>query len=188
MGFDGLIRGPTYSRAWRTEDSMEFKQGNVGDILDSERAMVLTAPERFGAYYQHAFDCSLFLTHFVKTIDRDRWIFASFLSQVKKLHTLALFSTVRLHQIQSMMNLRQVLEAGAAAAFAIANPDHKHFVETTDEGLLDASKGLTSKRYTWLDKNYPEGSAAIKAMKNLINESTAHSNLVFTRQTRSECP
>jgi hypothetical protein len=30
----------------------------------------------------------------------------------------ALLSIVRLHKVQAMMNLRQVLEAGAAAAFA----------------------------------------------------------------------
>src|SRR2546430_9857689 len=57
---------------------------------------------------------------------------ASFFAQVKKHHMLALFSTVRLHKVQALMNLRQVLEAGACAAFAIANPDHKHFVDTDE--------------------------------------------------------
>jgi hypothetical protein len=44
---------------------------------------------------------------------------------------LALLSTLRLHKVQSMMNLRQTLEAGAAAAFAIANPEREHFMLKT---------------------------------------------------------
>lgn len=162
------------------EIAMEFKQKTIQEILESETLMVLTAPERYGAYYDNALACSMFLTHFVKSIDIDRWVFGSFLSQVKKHHTLSLFSTVRLHKVQAMMNLRQALEAGANAAFAIANPDHAHFVDTDDHGILDPAKSLTGKRYKWLDENYPAGSQAIKALKDQINQVTAHSNLVTT--------
>jgi hypothetical protein len=45
---------------------------------------------------------------------------------------LALLSTLRLHKVQSMMNLRQVLESGASAAFAIANPGKR----SASAGLL----------------------------------------------------
>jgi hypothetical protein len=95
--------------------------------------MVLTAPQRYGAYYTLALDVSVFLSLVRKSIDREHAIFVRFFSQVKKHHLLAIFSTVRLHQIQAMMNLRQVLEAGACAAFAIANPDPTHFASTTSE-------------------------------------------------------
>jgi hypothetical protein len=77
-------------------------------------------------------------------------------------------------------NLRLVLEAGACAAFAIANPEPSHFVTTDSQGLLNSSQKLTGKIYNWLDENYPDGSNKIKAMKVLINASTAHANLVFT--------
>lgn len=159
---------------------MEYKQGTVGEILESEKVMVEKASERYGAFAQHAFDCSLFLGHFLKSIDPDRWIFASFLSLLKKHHTLALFSTVRLHQVQSTMNLRQVLEAGALAAFAIAEPDHSHFVARDSRGLINHSQKLTSRIYAWLDKNYSAGSKNIRDIKALINESTAHANLLYT--------
>jgi hypothetical protein len=33
------------------------------------------------------------------------------------------------------MNLRHTLEAGAAAAYAIANPDPADFVETDEKGM-----------------------------------------------------
>jgi hypothetical protein len=154
---------------------VDFKQSNIGEILDSERLMALKAPKRYGWYYTHALDASVFLSKFIKSLDRDRFVFGRFHSQVKKHHLLALFSTVRLHEVQSTMNLRQVLEAGACAAFAIANPDPSHFVTTDSQGLLNSSQKLTGKIY-----NYPDGSKNIKAMKDLINASTVHSNLVYT--------
>jgi hypothetical protein len=58
---------------------------------------------------------------------------------MKKHHMLAMFSTLRLHRVQAMMNLRQVLEAGASATFAIANPEQHHFVDTDQHGILDPS-------------------------------------------------
>jgi hypothetical protein len=159
---------------------VDFKQSNIGEIIDSERLMVLTAPERYGKYYTHALDASVFLSKFIKSLDGDRFVFARFHSQVKKHHLLALFSTVRLHEVQATMNLRQVLEAGACAAFAIANRDPSHFVATDSQGLLNSSQKLTGKIYKWLDQNYPDGSKNIKSIKELINASTAHSNLVYT--------
>jgi hypothetical protein len=50
-------------------------------------------------------------------------------------------------KVQSMMNLRQVLHAGAAAGFAIANPELEHFADVDTQGLLDLSQALTKKRY-----------------------------------------
>jgi hypothetical protein len=159
---------------------MDFKQKTIEDIIESEHVMVLTAPQRYGEYYALARDMSAFLSFVVKSTDRDRAIFVRFLSQVKKHHLLAVFSTVRLHQIQAMMNLRQVLEAGACAAFAIANPEPTHFASTTPEGTLDTSKNLKDA-YKWLNKKFPQGSSNIQAMKERINSSTAHANIVYTQ-------
>jgi hypothetical protein len=82
-----------------------------------------------------------------------------------------------------MMNLRQVLEAGACAAYAIANPNHEDFVDTDEHDLLDPSQKLAVKRYKWLEQNYPAGSTAIKEIKDGINVSTAHANLLTTHNT-----
>jgi hypothetical protein len=161
---------------------MAFKQETIGDLIESEYVMLSAAPQRYGTYYTIALDLSVFLSSAVKSIDRDHETFVRFLSQVTKHHLLAVFSTVRLHQNQAMMNLRQVLEAGACAAFAIANPDPGHFASTTPEGTLDASKKLTAKRYEWLDKQFPQGSSYIKAMKERINNSTAHANIAYTNK------
>ena len=100
---------------------MKFKQRTIPEIIESELLMVQTAPERYGAHYDNAMACSHFLSTFIKSVDKSRTIFAMFLSQVKKYQMLPVFSTVRLHQVQSVLNLRHALEAGAAAAYAIAN-------------------------------------------------------------------
>src|SRR6516164_11309174 len=42
-------------------------------------------------------------------------MFARFFSLLKKHHMLALLSALRLHKVQTMINLRQVLEAGINA-------------------------------------------------------------------------
>ena len=82
-----------------------------------------------------------------------------------------------------MINLRQVLEAGAAAAFAIANPEAEHFAAIDAQGFIDPSQELTKKRHQWLDKNFPAGSAAIREKKDRINDTFAHANVVSTNQT-----
>lgn len=156
----------------------EYKQSTIAEMFESERLMVLEAHERYPAYYAHAEEAVNFLSNFIKSIKADRWIFGSFLSQVKKHALLALFSTVRLHRVQAMMDLRQVLEAGTAAAFAIVHPKHEHFVTIDEKGLVDASPQLAKKRYAWLADNYPKSSASIKGQKDLINGFMAHANLV----------
>jgi len=177
----GSSRSSYRSENDKSDQIMEFPQRTIAQIIDSEREMVLTAPQRYGMYYDTAFDCAMLFTQFLKSIDPDRWVFGSFLSLAKKHHTLALFSTVRLHKVQALMNLRQTLEAGACAAFAIANPDHAHFVDTDEYGILDPVPA--GKRYRWLDQNYPASSTAINEIKKQINTSTAHANLISTHST-----
>ena len=159
---------------------MTWKQSTIGEIIDSERDMFLKAGERYGEYFANASEFNSLLNGFIKSIKADRFLFAMFLSQVRKHSTLAFFSAVRLHHIQATMDLRQVLEAGACAAYAIANIDPKDFADVDEQGLLNASQSLTKKRYDWLDKHYPQGSAAIRRMKETINSSSAHANIIYS--------
>jgi hypothetical protein len=83
---------------------MDFPQSTLEEITESERQMVLTAKERFGNHYVNA---------------RAGSVFRPLPCSVEEAPTcLRSFSAVRLHKVQAMMNLRQVLEAGAAAADA----------------------------------------------------------------------
>ncbi len=163
---------------------MELKQATLEEIVESERQLILDADSRYGQYYRHARAGSVFLSRCIVSIDHSRLMFGRFFALMKKHHTLALFSTLRLHKVQSMMNLRQVLEAGAAAAFAIGNPDEVgHFAVTDAVGLLDPTPELTKRRYQWLAQNFPAGSDAIKSKKDLINNLAAHANIISTDQT-----
>lgn len=158
---------------------MELNQSTFDEIISSENEMILSGEKRYGAYYINALNFVIFLGDFLKSVDHDRFVFAMFLSQIKKHSTLALFSTLRLHHIQTSMDIRQVLEAGACASYAIANPESEGFAEINSEGFIDASQELMKKRYDWLDKNYPTASEHIKNMKTSINSSSAHSNIIY---------
>jgi len=151
----------------------------ISEIIDAEKQMLLDAEQKYGNYYQNAFGFVLLLQDFIESAMPDAWVFIIFLAQVRKHSLLALFSTLRLHHVQAMLGLRQVLEAGASAAYAIGNPTEKGFTRTDKDGLVDAPQDLTKKRYEWLDKNYPEGSKVIKNFKTIINGSTAHSSMVY---------
>ena len=165
---------------------MEWKQSTFEEIVETEKRLVLDAEARYGNYYLNARECSIFLSRSIASVELSHHeTFGRFFSQLKKYHMLALLSTLKLHKVQSMLNLRQVLEAGAAAAFAIANPEMRHFVDADPNGLLDPSKDLAKKRYQWLHKDFPAGSRAIKEKKELINATMSHANIVSANQTFS---
>ncbi|MDD5438164.1 MAG: hypothetical protein PHC70_03400 [Patescibacteria group bacterium] len=162
---------------------MEYKQDTIGDILTSEHEMVVHGAELYGEYFINANEFNSLLQDFIKSVGMELYVFAAFLSVVKKYHTLSLFSAVRRHHVQMMLDLRIVLEAGAAAAYAIANPQKENFLTVMDNGLVDSPKELSSKWYAWLDKNYSAGSQAIKNFKvEVINKTTAHANLIYAQK------
>lgn len=163
--------------------SMEFKQSTIEEIIESEHGMLQKAPERFGEYFTHAMEGTALLNSFLVSVDIEGHIFTAFLAQIRKHVLLAIFSSVRLHQVQAMMDMRQALEAGSCAAFAIKNPDVSGFADIDESGMIDATQELTKKRYKWLEENFPAGSEAIKNMKKVINSSTAHSNLIYAMQS-----
>jgi hypothetical protein len=76
---------------------MEWKQGSIAEMLESETQMVLRGQEHYGEHYDLACTVTILMSTALKWVDQDRWVFASFMSAVKKHHLLALFSTLRLH-------------------------------------------------------------------------------------------
>jgi len=101
---------------------MKWGQSTLEEITESERQMLLSAKERFGNHYVNARASSVFLSRCIVAVEHDRMNFGRFLALAKKHHMLAIMSAVRLHKVQAMMNLRQVLEAGAAAALRLQIP------------------------------------------------------------------
>jgi hypothetical protein len=125
----------------------------------------------------------MYLTLCVVAVEYDRSdTFGRLFSLMKKHHTLAFLSALRLHKAQAMVNLRLVLEAGGGAAYAIANPDIRGFADIDAFGIMDTSKKL-SKQYKWLEDNYPEASKDIEDIKKQINEQNAHANMISANAT-----
>ncbi len=149
----------------------------IGDIIENESQYILTADKRYGAFFKNAADFNALLHSFVKEVKAEGWIFTMFLSQVRKHHTLALFSAVRRHHVQTQMDLRQTMEAGVNAAYAIENPKQEDFV-TKEAGILNAPRALTEKRYKWLEDNYKKSSDFLKNQKRNSNQA-AHSNIIY---------
>lgn len=165
-------------------DELAYLQSTLEQIIDSEHSMLIDAPARYGQHYTHARAATMYLSLCIASIEFDRTdMFGRLFSLIKKHHTLAFFSALRLHKVQAMMNLRQVLEGGASAAFAIANPEAHHFVDTDSFGILDPSQKLTKKRYRWLEDNYADKSKWIESTKGSINAATAHANVISGDKT-----
>ena len=61
----------------------------------------------------------------------------------------------------------------------IVHTDPALFADTKN-GILESTKALSTKRYRWLEKNFPDASRYIKEHKDRINISTAHANIVYT--------
>jgi hypothetical protein len=106
---------------------MDFKQETIGDILTSEHEMVLHGAECYGDYFINASELVHLLHESIISVDPDRYVFTMFFSQVRKYSYLALFSTVRLHHVQAMMDERKCWRRAHARLMQIANPELKDF-------------------------------------------------------------
>lgn len=140
------------------------------NISEAEHQLVLEAERKYGRAYKNAEDIVVLLWNFEKSVERGAWIFASFLSQVKKFALLSLLSTVRQHNAQAQMNMRQLFEAGVFTAFALTETDRSSYCHIDETGVAYEERGAREKAYKWLEKNYPEHSAQIKFLKDGINE------------------
>jgi hypothetical protein len=159
---------------------MEVRQTTVTDILNTEHDLVMRGSELYGSYFDNAGEFNALMNNFIKSIDKiDRYIFLAFYSQVKKHHTLALFSAARLHHIQTGMNLRQTIEAGQWAAYAMGNPEEDKFRDKLAGGDLVIREKHEKAMYAWLDQNFGVKAEETKRLKKLISGSVAHASLPY---------
>ncbi len=162
---------------------MDLKQSTLYEIVESERNMVLGSEEMYKDFYKNALEANSLLLNFIKSIKNPaNFIFFAFLSQIRKHHTLALFSAVRLHHVQTGMNLRQVLEASAWAAYAIEHTEQDKFFIKDPSGTASVPPRLKNACISWLNTNCKVKSDEIKNLKHQINSSTAHSDIRYTLQ------
>ena len=180
------VRQPDHHRARRCcsglrNSAVDLRQSTIGDIIDNERRLVLEVTERYGAclyervrrldpHDQHSSSRSIPTASFLGAITLGRksitcWRYSRpcGCTRPKRRWTSARFLKLdRSLRMQSLIRTR---------AF---------FVTEDKNGLLNSSQKRTGNAYKWLDQNYPQGSASLKEMKDDINASTAHANLVYT--------
>lgn len=149
---------------------------NLDCLLQREAELFHSAEHRLGWPVAMARDATLLLSNFMESVSAARHVFIRCMAMVKVHHTLAFMSTLRLHHVQSMMNLRQVAEATSNAAFALAHPDLD--LIDAETGLVLHPKEISAKSYKWIEQAFPRHSSDLKVIKDIINEQSAHFNIV----------
>ena len=147
-------------------------------ISQTEHDLVVNAATKYGAAFVNAHDLVMFSWNFLKKVGPDALAFTLFLSQFQKGITLSFLSALRNHEVQFNLMLRQVLEASALASYALHNPNVDDFGKPNADNCLFANRKVTGKAYKWLEKEYPMHSKSMKYMKDQINESYAHANIL----------
>ena len=161
---------------------MEFKQDTIGEIVESESQMVLHGAECYGEYFINASEFNNLLNSFIKSVDDpEKFIAMAFVFQVRKYLTLALFSAIRRHHIQTSMNLRYVIEAGQWAAYAMGNKEQEKFCGKDNNGILLIEDKHEKAMYRWLDDNFKVKANETRRLKKIISGG-AHSNITYAFQ------
>lgn len=153
-----------------------YKEDSLEEIIESEKQIVIDAKEKFGMYYSHAVKVQYLLKTFIEDIISTNWYGSpAFIGQIKKHFTLALLSTLRLHDSQYQMNLRQMIEATSRAVFGIANSEKEHFFNKVEKGrAIKEGQKVSQEKYEWLEKNYSDFSGSLHGLKKLINRLGLH--------------
>ncbi len=149
---------------------------NFEEIIEIENRLTDIAQQENGLFYDNAYQWLEFLSTPFSPINHDGFFFFVFYSQIQKHLGLAFLSSIRKHQVQSFMCLRQVLEAAAIALYLLSF-DVKVFTEEKNKKTdFFRSKKLKDDAYKWLFLNFPEASSQIKRLKDYMNDNFSHSN------------
>jgi len=154
---------------------------SIFDISEEEHNLILSAKNIYGKIFSNADELVKFVSGFIESVDEETYIFVSYLSHTYNSLLLALLSAIRMHEVQTAMNIRQALESGAKGAYALAFPKEDYFIIRKQDGTLEEKKDLSLRCYNWLKGKYPKESNIAKFLKQSINEIFAHANFIATQ-------
>lgn len=162
------------------EESKKFHtQYDLCDLANAERDLVEQARQAYPKHYAHLQFAIEVLHNCFKEAEAPAHFFIAFKASVEKHAALAALSSMRLHHVQTILNLRQVSEATAWAIFALAHPtDTEKYVEKSVDGLPFPSQDKKKKMYDWVAAKYPKGSASLKRFKDYTNSLSSHANII----------
>jgi len=156
------------------------------NISAEEHRLVLEAENVYGRFYKNAVDMYLLLFNFLDSVKSEGWVFISFLSQVHKHIMLSILSTVRHHNAQALLDLRQVFEAGVLAAYAThEKSENAYYTIDAVSDKLNIIDSVRGKAYKWLESSYAKHSETLKRQKEIINDLYAHSSMFLTHYNLS---
>ncbi|MGC5749879.1 hypothetical protein J4P41_14845 [Gluconobacter sp. NFX36] len=149
---------------------------------EMEHEKILSAEEDYGNSFINCYNSTIALSDLVYVPTKSLHLFFTFYSQLKKYHSLAMFSAVRLHSVQSMQNLRYFLESLSNSLYILSSNDYDNYFDFEKRKVVDSKKS-SIKCYRWIESEYPEYSKFIKDLKDEINENHAHSNILNSDNT-----
>lgn len=147
------------------------------DYSVQEHEKLLAADDRYGNAFVNAYNVTILLSNLMLWPVLPCDLFIRFYSQVKKYHALSVLSSVRLHRVQAKMGLRYFLESTVHAAYTLAHPETTNYLDHEKQEIGDARKAAGTA-YAWIEGAFPDHSAFIKALKEEINQQTAHAHVV----------
>lgn len=150
----------------------------IETISWSEHKLIVEARELYDDYLLFSEETiKLFIKSFV-SVHPNCDVFLVFLSQIQKALTLSILSTLRKHDVQSSLMLRIALESSIYTGYALTEKNVLDFVNIDENGFTHENKNIKKKALKWIEDNYAHFSISIKNYKNMINESSAHSNII----------
>lgn len=155
---------------------------NFETIIESKNKLTSVAQTENGDFYNNTQRWLNLIYSPFKSTNQDGAFFLIFYSQIQKHLGLAFLSSIRKHQIQALMCLRQVLESTAIALYLLSFNFEQYEKAKKEKPDFLQSDGLKEQAYKWLASNFPDASNAIKERKKHINQSCSHANATYAFQ------
>lgn len=155
----------------------------IEKLSNDENEMVKKAHADYGEIFDTAESSIALLLECIESCDQETSIFSQYLSQVRVSLALALLSTVRRHEVQAYMMLRQALESSVLAAYGLYKPEFNEYGKINPDRTVSPDENTKNRAYKWVKSEFPNHSASIKKVKNRINAYGAHANLINSSST-----
>ncbi|MFN7098408.1 MAG: hypothetical protein ACK4PR_12765, partial [Gammaproteobacteria bacterium] len=148
----------------------------INTLSQTEYALGDKNDKKYHPFSTHTIQSiELIQTSIAGTLDFKADEFLRYYRAIYKHLVLAFLSTLRLQETQASLNIRQLLEVGACAAYSLGEPQLYNPTISTEIDLLNDKTRVNA--YKWLEKNDPSLSNFLESIKKNINISYAHGGL-----------
>lgn len=159
---------------------------NLQSLIEQEQTLTDEAAERLGNIVQITEYGLGILSTAIESIRKDNELIAGIQLAIQKSATLAYLAYCRSHAAQAEFNCRQMIEYTCIGSYYVAHPEAKTH-RTGEDGNVELIPNQTINGMVnpWMAQTIPEISAALKGIKNDLNQSVLHGCLYGTTLTMS---